>query len=530
MSESLYSLPVPLSLYNSLNKREELLIPLAKDPATLERIARTLHCHSTELDPTRIVTMYTCGPTVYSRPHIGNYSSFLMADLLRRWLEAGHGYAVVHAKNITDVGHLLHDRDQGDDKIEREAQKQKLHPLAIAERYTAQYIDDETALHLLEPHARPRATEFIIAMQEMITALVEKGFAYSTSDGIYFDVTAAKLTPYGMLSGNTVEALNAGARVEVKESKRHPADFALWKFCVGENSHHILRWPSPWAEGLPEGFPGWHIECSAMSSALLGEQIDIHTGGEDNIFPHHECEIAQSEAVSGKAPFVRMWLHKRRIDLGSAKMSKSLGNVLSVEDIVAKGFEPMDLRYYLLSVHYRTQLRFSWKGLEDARKARKKIVEWIGEMETNIGHRTSDIGHRTSDFGLRTSDLGDLSSSLQSQVSSFERRFREALDQDLNTPAALAAIFDCMNATRSTGVAPGNRAALLQFINLLSRTFGCFEPEEEIIPAPVQALVAERAKVRETKNFADSDHLRDAIEALGYDVRDTAEGQRVKKK
>lgn len=507
---------MPISLYNSLKKREEQFIPVFKDSTTLQHIASTLHCKPETLDPARILTMYTCGPTVYSRPHIGNYSSFLMADLLRRWLECGHSYTVVHVKNITDVGHLLHDGDSGDDKVQREAEKEKLHPLIIAERYTEQFLQDERDLKILEPHARPRATEFIAPMQEMITKLVEKGLAYSSEDGIYFDVTAALPTPYGTLSGNTLGALHAGARVQVKENKRHPADFALWKFCVGENSHHILRWPSPWAPKLPVGFPGWHIECSAMSSALLGEQIDLHTGGEDNIFPHHECEIAQSEGVMGKAPFVSMWLHKRRIDLGSAKMSKSLGNVLLLSDVVAKEYSPMDLRYYLLSVHYRTPLKFSWKGLDDAKKARGKIVEWMEEMR-------SDIGPRTSDFSTR-------SSSLKSQVSQCEQRFREALNQDLNTPAALAAVFDCMSFTRAKGVTVEETPVLIDFIDLITRTFGCFEPQEEAgVAASVQTLIDQRAQARQKKDFAESDRLRKEIERLGYDVRDTAEGQRVRK-
>jgi len=237
---------------------------------------------------------------------------------------------------------------------------------------------------MLDPTHRPRATEYIEQMKTMIEDLLAKNIAYITSDGIYFDVTT--FPQYGALSGNTLENLNAGSRVDVNEEKKHPADFALWKFCIGANASHVLRWSSPKNNSqknsaeLPEGFPGWHIECSAMSRALLGDTIDIHTGGEDNIFPHHECEIAQSESVTGKKPFVKLWLHKRRIDLEGEKMSKSLGNTLMIPDICAKGFSPLDIRYYLLSVHYRTNLKFSWKGLEDSKKARRKIVEWMDQM------------------------------------------------------------------------------------------------------------------------------------------------------
>ena len=472
---------MPLKLYNSLRKREENFEPM--DPPS--------------------VTMYTCGPTVYSRPHIGNYSSFLMADLLRRWLEAGHNWNVKHVKNITDVGHLLHDADHGDDKIQREAEREKLHPLEIAKRYTEQYLEDERLLNMKEPEARPRATEYVDQMKEMIEELLKRGFAYVTEDGVYFDVTSKKLrTPYGTLSGNTLDNVASGARVMVNEAKKHPADFALWKFCVGVNAHHILRWPSPkisqphpFAGPVPDGFPGWHIECSAMSRALLGDTIDIHTGGEDNIFPHHECEIAQSESVTDK-PFVRLFLHKRRIDLGDQKMSKSLGNVLNISHIIEKGFSPMDLRYYLLSVHYRTQLKFSWKGMEDAKKARRKIMEALRQACLPAGKAQGD-----------------------NVV--FVEKFSAAMDSDLNTPAALAVVFDAMKEGSFTA----------SFADLVRHTFGCFKPEkEEGIPPHVTALIKERDQARTSKNFAESDRLRQAIEDAGYELRDTKEGQVVKKR
>jgi cysteinyl-tRNA synthetase len=472
---------VSLRLYNTLTKKEEPFVPSGK-----------------------VVTMYTCGPTVYGRPHIGNYSSFLLADLLRRWLEAGHGLTVKHVKNITDVGHLLHDADHGDDKIQKEARKQKLHPLEVAKRYTDQYLEDEKALSMLEPIERPRATAYIKEMIVMIEELLANKFAYVTDDGIYFDVTAKNLlTPYGTLSGNTIDKVKSGARIEVDADKKHPADFALWKFCVGENADHILRWPSPQSpvasRQSPEGFPGWHIECSAMSKALLGSQIDIHTGGEDNIFPHHECEIAQSESVSQKSPFVKLWLHRRRIDLGEAKMSKTLGNVLTLPDITSKGFSPMDLRYYLLSVHYRTNLKFSWKGLEDAAKARRKVVEWMGEQEKEIGESEE----------IR-------------EIGEFDKGFREAMDDDLNTPAALAALFDAMNTTRAS-----LKRAPREFVELVQKTFGCFAPEAMEVSADVQKLLSDRERARGEKNFAESDRLRVEIEKHGFELKDTKEGQKL---
>ena len=332
---------MPLKLYNTFSKGEEEFVPLEKGK----------------------VRMYTCGPTVYGRPHIGNYSSFLMADLLRRWLEVS-GYEVTHVKNITDVGHLLHDADQGDDKIQREAEKSKggggaarvtwEDVMAVVEKHTNEFLEDEKALNILDPWKRPRASEFVAEQLAMIKTMLQSGHAYETDDGIYFSVQS--FPQYGALSGNTIDKLSAGARIAVDERKKHPADFALWKKCVGDNARHVLRWTfatgkrsDTVGEDEESGFPGWHIECSAMSSSLLGGQIDIHTGGEDNIFPHHECEIAQSEC-SGPAPFVKYWVHKRRIDMGKEKMSKSLGNVLSVPGIQAMGYSKDSLTVLIVQL------------------------------------------------------------------------------------------------------------------------------------------------------------------------------------
>lgn len=483
-----------LRLYNTLTKREEPLKTVKQG----------------------VVSMYTCGPTVYGRPHIGNYSSFLMADLLRRWLDVSE-YKVTHVKNITDVGHLVADRDEGEDKIEKQAQEEfgevtMQSVLGIARKYEAQYLEDEKALNMVEPKHRPRATEFIPEMREMVEVLLQKGLAYALNDAIYFDVTGFQ--NYGKLSGNTVENLAAGSRVEVNEEKKHSADFALWKFCVGPNAHHVLRWPSPHGvkgETYPEGFPGWHIECSAMSRSLLGDQIDLHTGGEDNIFPHHECEIAQSESVTGKIPFVRLWLHRRRIDLAGEKMSKSLGNVLTLPHILERGYSALDLRYYLLSVHYRTHLKFTWKGMDDARKARKKVLEWMEE----VGRTEAAPSPKT----------------LQAGVDSLFEIFDAAMDNDLNAPAALAAVFDAMNAyRRAESLDAPTLRKYREFLERVRAVFGCFEPEmEEEIPDEVRSLINERARARTEKNFAESDRLRRAIRDRGYEVRDTDEGQQVKR-
>ncbi|MFA7681709.1 MAG: cysteine--tRNA ligase [Candidatus Peribacteraceae bacterium] len=510
-----------LLLYNTMTKKEESFVPLKEGE----------------------VTMYTCGPTVYGRPHIGNYSSFLMADLLARWLEVS-GYKVTHAKNITDVGHLLHDADQGDDKVQKQAEREQVHPLTVARRYEEEFLEDEHALNMREPQYRPRASEYVPQMLAMVKTLLEKGNAYETEDGIYFSVES--FPAYGKLSGNTLKNLSAGARIEVKESKKHPADFALWKKCVGDNAVHILRWSfatgkiaETTGEDSSAGFPGWHIECSAMSSSLLGETIDIHTGGEDNIFPHHECEIAQSEAAMNNVnvrvtdgdtssrgslsaagaegaeseykPFVKYWLHRRRIDMGEEKMSKSLGNILTISDVVEKGFSPLDLRYLFLSVHYRTNLKFSWKGLEDAKKARRKIVEWMGNRDQGSGIR----------------DQG----SNQNKCVHFRTLFAEAMNADLNTPEALAVIFECMAWSRKQEQwSKEDLGELQKFIDDVQRTFGCFDPEEQgAVPTEVQELVDQREHARANKDFQASDRLRDDIRKLGYQVRDTDAGQEVKK-
>lgn len=506
-----YRFLVPLRLYDTLAKKDVDFVPL--DPAG------------------KRVTMYTCGPTVYGRVHIGNLSSFLMADFLRRWLEAGHGYNVIHVKNITDVGHLVADRDSGEDKIEKQAREEFgsiTHEtvLKVARSYESLYRNDEALLNFLEPFQRPRASEYVEHMKTMIESLLEKGHAYATNDGIYFDVTSNMRTPYGSLSGNTLDNLASGSRVQVNEEKKHPADFALWKFCVGQNEHHALRWPSPGGlalsesreAGRVEGFPGWHIECSAMSRAILGDTIDIHTGGEDNIFPHHECEIAQSEAVTGK-PFVKIWLHKRRIDLEGEKMSKSLGNVVTISDILGRGYEPADLRFYLLSVHYRTNLKFTWKGMDEAKDARRKIADAFAKVDV---WRNGGSAVTAADVFLPDIDRETVA-------------FRDALDSDLNAPAALAAMFaisKLINTLDAAHAVPSDvdLGALATFVDLARSTFGCFDPAADVqIPADVQQLLDARTAARAAKNFAESDRIRGEIEKRGFAVKDTGGGQALRK-
>src|SRR3989344_505082 len=477
-----------LHLYNTLTKEKEKFTPFKEGR----------------------VAIYTCGPTVYSRPHIGNYASFLMADLLCRWLEV-LGFQVTHVKNITDVGHLTADSSadsSGEDKIERRAREENIDPLLIAKKYADEYLRDERSLGMREPEFRPRATETIHEMIAMIQKLLKSGHAYETSDGIYFSVQS--FPGYGKLSGNTLANLGKlaeGVRVELAETKRHPADFALWKKCVGANAIHILRWNfssgervSGAGEDPSAGFPGWHIECSAMSIKFLGERIDIHTGGEDNIFPHHECEIAQSECAFG-VPFVRYWMHKRRVNFANEKMSKSLGNVLSLDDIKERGFSPLDLRFLLLSTHYRSHAQFTWKGLEDAKKARHRIGEWLHDVRSASEHQKMN------------------------GIDAYREQFFAAMNDDLNVSAALAAVFDLLSASRSANALGGDD--LLSFCLLIERTFACFELESFAIPEDILALAEDREQYRLAGDYAQSDALRAELLKRGFVIEDTVSGPKV---
>jgi len=348
------------------------------------------------------VTMYTCGPTVYDYASIGNFSAYLMADLVKRYLR--HlGYTVKHVTNITDVGHMTADADvAGEDKLEAAAKKEGTDPLEIAKKYTAQFMEDADALGVTAD-VWPRASDHIPEMIGIIEKLVDGGYAYIKDSGIYFDVQ--KFPKYGQLSGNTLDQLKAGARIEVHPDKKHPADFALWKL---NQPTHILQWDSPWGRG----YPGWHIECSAMARKHLGDQIDIHTGGEDNIFPHHECEIAQSECATGKSPYVKYWVHKQFLTVDGQKMSKSLGNTYRLKDILERGFEPEDFRMLIFGAHYRIGVNFTWEALKGARERRLRWKE--ADRKSKIQNPNSKT---TEDY---------------------IPKIEESLNDDLNTPMVFA--------------------------------------------------------------------------------------------
>ncbi|MBI4576009.1 MAG: cysteine--tRNA ligase [Planctomycetes bacterium] len=482
-------------------------------PARRRRMALVLHdtlerrdLPFEPLEPPR-VRMYNCGPTVYSYAHIGNFCAFMLADLLRRTLE-WEGYPVTQVMNITDVGHLTEDDvEAGEDKLVAAALREGKPPRAVADFYLEAFHQDRRALGILDAHHYPRATDHVPGMVEAVRRLLERGHAYEAQGEVYFDITT--FPAYGRLSGNTLDELNAGARVAVHAAKRNPRDFALWK----RDTRHLMQWDAPWGRG----FPGWHIECSVMSMALLGESLDIHTGGEDNIFPHHESEIAQSEALTGR-PFVRHWLHTRHLLVDGRKMAKSAGNFHTVRDLLGRGHEGRTVRYLLLSTHYRQQQNFTLAGLDQARAALARLdgfVAWLRERGGESPAAGASTGHEAAaPFHASLDEAG--------------RRFRAALDDDLNASAALAALFDFVNATyRGADAGPAEARAALGFLGDLDRVLGVMRLEAPAgPPAEVRSLLAARAEARSRKDWAASDRLRARVREMGWEVLDGPSGQR----
>lgn len=469
-------------IYNTLTKKKEVFEPLTAGE----------------------VKMYTCGPTVYDYVHIGNLRSYVMADTVRRVLEA-EGLTVKHVKNITDVGHLTADDiaqgDSGEDKIERKARAEGKTIEEIVRFYTDYYHEAEVSLNILPAHEEPRATEYVPHMIKFIEGLIEKGYAYEKNGNVFFDVT--KFEKYGALSGNTLDKLKVGARLEEHPDKKNPWDFALW---LKAPEGHLMHWTSPWSEG----YPGWHIECSAMNLATLGTTIDIHTGGEDNIFPHHEAEIAQSECGNNE-PFVRYWVHARHLLVNGEKMSKSKGNFYKLEDVLERGFSPMDLRMLYLSAHYRSQMNFTWEALAQAKANRESIYNVLRRLKQAI---------EINEWGSEEIKLNLL-----------HEKFEEALHDDFNTPLALAVLLALITETNKlldTKKLMNPKETLFvleQILNVFGLTFA-----EEALPEVVTTLLKERELARANKDFARSDSLRDKILAQGYLVEDGPTGQTVRKK
>ncbi len=475
-----------LKLYDSYTKKKRTFKPLKKGQ----------------------VAIYNCGPTVYGNIHIGNLRAFLFADILRRYLEHS-GYEVTQVMNITDVGHMLQDADEGEDKLEVAAEKEGKTPQEVAEHYTKSFFHDIDRLNIRRAQVYPKASEHVDEMIDIISKLLEKGHAYKVNhDGgfsVYFDVST--FADYGKLSGNKVEKLNPGARIEVRDDKRSPADFALWIY----NPKHVMQWEAPWGAG----YPGWHIECSAMAMKYLGKTIDIHTGGEDNKFPHHECEIAQSECSSG-VEFARYWLHVTHLMFEGKKMSKSLGNVHTLDSLIDKGYGAREIRYLLLSSHYRQTLNFTEHGLESSRSALERLDAFADAL--------SRYAHKKKGRG-------------KGQAVDVLKQFTAALDDDMNIAEALAALFDFvksandrMNKEEMTEAEKEGAEELLETIGkILGFTFGRSLDDTDI-PHSIREMVERREQARKNKSFKEADRIRGELLEKGFEVEDTSDGPVIKRK
>ncbi len=455
--------------YNTLTKQKELFKSIKEKEATI----------------------YSCGPTVYKDATIGNMRTYLLNDTLRRILKY-NGYHLKHVMNITDVGHLVSDGDEGEDKMIKSAREEHKSPLEIANYYTNLFLRDLERLNIETPEVICRATDHIKEMLEMVKKIMENGYAYETSTAIYFDVS--KLDKYGILSGIDLNNQKAGARVEVDPEKRNPYDFALW---IKAPENHLMKWDSPWGPS----YPGWHIECSAMSTKYLGEEFDIHTGGIDLVPTHHENEIAQNKGACGKIP-AHYWIHGEYLLVDGGKMSKSLGNVYLVDDIMKKGYSPLAYRLFNFSCHYRGKLNFTWDGIESASASLSRLKEGY-EKHLNGTEEVSD-----------------------EIINDLEDRFHKAINDDMNMPLALSIVWEAVRyKTKSKKIAD----LLKKFDTVLGIKIDETELKEEI-PQEILDLAEKRKEARNNKNWSESDKLRDMIFEKGYIVKDTKEGTEIVKK
>ncbi len=477
----------PIYLYNTLGRKKELFTPIK----------------------TGNVGLYTCGPTVYGYPHLGNLRTYIFEDVLKRVL-LKNDYKVNHVMNITDVGHLTNDRDMGEDKVEMEAKKEGKTAWEIVEFYTHVFKEDLKNLNIIFPDIFCKATDNIKEQVEMIRVLESKGFTYKTSDGIYFDTS--KVPDYTKLSGQHLDELKEGARVEKNEEKKNPTDFALWKFSKNSEKRQ-MEWPSPW--GI--GFPGWHIECSAMSVKYLGEQFDIHCGAVDAISLHHTNEIAQTEAATGKKPWVNYWMHSGFLNMsGERKMSKSAGDVVTLNNtFIEKGISPLVYRFATYSTHYKKQMDWSDDIILSATKGLENLYSRI----SNLGNPKSN----KSQFD-GASKIGEIDFK-------WKEKFMTAINDDLNMAQALAVLNEMLK----SDILPEDKlATAYDFdevfgLEFKSNSIKKKSLESIVIPKDVQALVTERENARKEKMWVKSDELRDEIKKLGYEVKDTPTGQEVKK-
>ena len=438
------------------------------------------------------VRMYSCGPTVYSRAHMGNMRAYIFMDTLRRVIRF-NGYKLLGVMNITDVGHLTSDADDGEDKMEKAAKKTGMSPWEIAEHYTSLFLADIDKLNIGRPEVIAKATDHIADMLEFVEALVDKGYGYETSDGIYFDIS--KFPGYGKLSGNThLDDNIAGARVGVNTEKRNPADFALWKKAPKE---HIMQWDSPWGRS----YPGWHIECSTMARKYLGDTFDIHTGGVDHIPIHHENEIAQSEALLGH-PAVNYWMHVEFMQVDGRKMSKSLGNTYTLDELAERGYSPMDFRYFCLNTHYRKKLNFTFEGMDAARTAYARPPALLKACKHSDAKTDPAV------------------------IEAFDKAFAEAVSDDLNIPLGMGELWTLLKNPPSRDIYD---AAMRADAVLGLSLDKCDEEKTEDVPDNVRELAEKRRAARQAKDWATSDALRGELTALGWAVKDSKDGYTLEK-
>ena len=483
-----------LMLYNSLSRRKEEFKPLNEGR----------------------VGIYVCGPTVYGHAHLGHAKSYVSFDVLVRYLRY-LGYDVTYVQNITDVGHLTDDADAGEDKIEKAAKKELKHPMALAEYYARSYFEDMDRLNCVRPDISPRASGHIVEQIELVKKLLEKGYAYEVNGSVYFDVS--KFENYGKLSGRNVDEMLAGARVEVSADKRNPADFALWKKA---ELNHIMQWPSPWGMG----FPGWHLECSVMSTKYLGQPFDVHGGGLDNKFPHHECEIAQSESANG-VQFARHWMHNNMVTVDGQKMGKSLNNFITLKQAFADSpepkherlstkYDPLAVRQLILNSHYRSPIDFSDAALHAAQSGYEKISMAVQAIRK----------------GLETAAEGKPDNDLTEQLQQLKARFEEAMNDDLNTAVALSVVFDLVRLANEL-LEKSTTTVTLQAVNemftkLGGDVLGIIADEyrqgqgvdEVLVGKLVGIVIEQRNEARRAKDFSKADKIRAMLGEAGIVLED----------
>jgi cysteinyl-tRNA synthetase len=479
---------MPITVYNYLTRRKEAFKPVHEG----------------------VVSLYVCGPTIYDHAHIGHAKAYVSFDTIVRYFRY-RGFEVRYVQNITDVGHLSDDADQGDDKILQRARRDRVEPMELVETYMRSYFEDMDALNVGRPNISPRPSCHIAEQIELAEKLLATSHAYEANGSVYFDV--ASWPEYGKLSGRRVEEQEEGARVAVNPEKRHPADFAVWK---AAEKGHILRWPSPWGWG----YPGWHIECSVMATKYLGQPFDIHGGGLENIFPHNECEIAQAEAATGQA-FCNYWLLNNMVTVDGVKMGKSLGNAITIKEMLNR-YDPMTIRFFILSSHYRSPTDFSEGALDAAARGLERLYGAVGLVRER----------------LRDAERGDADPEWTAKLEEYKARFVEVMDDDFGTPQAIAALFDLgrdVNTLLNSGEAVSR--ATLEAIDGLYRQLGGdvlgIVPDDlaqqaggDLVDGLLRLLIDLRQQARQARNWAQADVIRDRLTEMGISLEDGPEGTR----